>query len=106
MKLKEELMKYFNISDTDTDAIQRLSLLIYLAEREVLKRAFPFGEYTDKDEAYILEKYDYVVFKAVMRDYSRIGAEGESSHSENGTSRSYISDDSVFNDIIPMCKIV
>lgn len=106
--VKQQLMNYFSLNDLDADdelSIQRLTLLIQLAERKVIKKRFPFG-YTSEQRKEALSQYEDVIVQVVMRDFAKIGAEGESSHDENGTSRQYLSDDELFNEIVPICKIV
>lgn len=79
--------------------------LLESAKAAILARRFPFGNLPTKLES----RYFDLQIRIAMDLYNKIGAEGEMSHSENGTSRSYqsswISED-LLNEITPMCGIL
>ena len=54
------------------------------------------------------EKYEYLIIPMCINSLAKMGAEGEKSHSENGVSRSYGSDDdypeNLMSQIIPLIK--
>lgn len=54
------------------------------------------------------EKYEYLIIPMCISSLAKMGAEGEKSHSENGVSRSYESDDdypkNLVSQIIPLIK--
>lgn len=77
---------------------------IETAKTAILNRRFPFGDWptrevtvTDEDsgedttitETYVEDRYLDLQFRIAMDLYNKIGAEGETSHSENGISRTY-----------------
>lgn len=73
------------ISDSSvSDAL----LLTYLEDAKgiVLNRRYPFG-YPDGTE--VEPKYEAVQVAIAIELYSKLGAEGETAHSENGISRTY-----------------
>lgn len=74
------------------------------ALREVKKaRKYP-SYYTDSQIE--RDMYDYYsnVRNVALYDYNLIGAEGQTSSSENGTSRAYVERDKLFSGIIPLSK--
>jgi len=84
-------------------------LLLELLEQAgaiVLNRRFPFGY---PDGAEVPSQYDRIHVSIAVELYSKMGAEGETSHSENGISRSYEAGDvspSLLKRITPMCGSV
>ena len=63
-------------------------LLTYLEDAKgiILNKRYPFG-YPDGTE--VEPKYETVQVAIAMELYSKLGAEGETAHSENGISRTY-----------------
>ena len=59
------------------------------AEKAVINLAFPFGDGTEK----MPEKYEYEQIEIAAYFINKMGAEGEISHSEGGTTRTYESAD-------------
>lgn len=70
------------------DSVADELLLTYLEDAKgiVLNRRYPFG-YPEGTE--VEPKYETVQVKIALELFSKQGAEGEVSHSENGISRSY-----------------
>jgi len=70
------------------DSVSEELLLTYLEDAKsiVLNRRYPFG-YPEGTE--MEPKYETVQVKIALELFSKQGAEGEVSHSENGISRSY-----------------
>lgn len=106
MAVLEKLKIYLGISDTSQDAL--LSLLIEKAEMAVLNRRYPFG-YTDEEKGIALSRYSDVILDIAVYLYNKRGAEGQTGHYENGTSRSYESagiPESYLQNIVPVCKVL
>ena len=63
-------------------------LLTYLEDAKgiILNKRYPFG-YPDGTE--VETKYETVQVAIAIELYSKLGAEGETSHNENGISRTY-----------------
>jgi len=70
--------------DTDTDAV--LDTMVALAESEVLNRMYPFGY---SDGVVVPARYEMLQIQLAAEIYTKRGAEGQTSHSENGISRSW-----------------
>ncbi len=83
-----------------------LNELLEQAGAIVLNRRFPFG-YPDGTQ--VPAQYDRIQLSIAVELYSKIGAEGETGHSENGINRTYEAGDvspSLLKQIIPMCGSV
>lgn len=83
---KLQLLKAM-VGESDTEVV----LLAYLdiAGRKILNRAYPFGT----EETEVPKRYDYLQCEIAAYLLNKRGAEGQTSHSENGISRSYESAD-------------
>lgn len=90
---------------TDEKDSTVLSTYLALAKDTVLKRAYPFGDYPEE----FPEMYDMIQVKISAYLLNKRGAEGETSHSENGVARSYESSgipSSLLREIIPMVGVL
>lgn len=70
------------------------------AKAAILTRRFPFSEWPEDVEA----RYKDLQFRIAMDLYNRIGAEGQTAHSENGISRTFDSSwisDELLSEIVP-----
>jgi len=105
--LEQELIADLTAELSLSDKNFNLDLLISKvrnALKEVEKaRKYP-TYYTENQIA--RDMYDYYsnVRNIALYDYNLIGAEGQTSSSENGTSRSYVERDKLFSGIIPLSK--
>lgn len=70
-----------------------LTVYLTLAQDEVLRRLYPLGG----GRGTIPEKYDLTQVRIAEYLYLRRGSEGETSHNENGISRTYESADIPLN---------
>ena len=83
-------------------------LLAYLliAGRKIINRAYP---YSNDDSLVVPTKYEMLQCEIAIYLLNKRGAEGETSHSENGISRSYESADvpeSMLKEIVPFCSVI
>jgi hypothetical protein len=81
-------------------------LLTYLdvAGQKILRRAYPY-----KDVEEVPNKYNALQCEIAIYLLNKRGAEGETSHSENGISRSYENADvpeSMLSAVTPYCGVV
>ena len=82
-----------------------LTTYLSLAAAKVLSRAYPYGPPVET----VPDKYAAVQVEIAAYMLNKRGAEGQTSHSENGISRSYEDGDipkSLLNQIIPLAKVV
>lgn len=88
-----------NVSDIE------LEDLLESAKAVILSRRFPFGEQPEEIE----NKYKDLQIRVAVEMYNKQGAEGETSHSENGISRSYSSasvSEELLREITPKAGVV
>ena len=91
------------INENASDA--ELEDLLESAKAVILSRRFPFGE----QPAEIEDKYKDLQIRIAVEMYNKQGAEGETSHSENGISRSYSSasvSEELLREITPKAGVV
>ena len=91
------------VGESDTEEV----LLAYLeiAGRKILNRAYPFGT----DETEVPSRYDFLQCEIAAYLLNKRGAEGQTSHSENGISRSYESagvPESMLGAVTPMVGVL
>lgn len=75
------------------------------AKAVILSRRFPFGEQPTEIE----DKYKDLQIRIAVEMFNKIGAEGETAHSENGVSRSYASasvSEELLREITPKVGVV
>ena len=90
------------IGASDTDEV----LLAYLniAGSKIIARAFPYATVTE-----VPEKYGHLQCEIAAYLLNKRGAEGQTSHSENGISRSYENADvpeSMLSIVVPHCGVL
>jgi hypothetical protein len=75
------------------------------AKAVILSRRYPFGEQPDALE----KKYEDLQVRIAVELYNKRGVEGQTSHSENGVSRSYASanvSEDLLREITPKAGVV
>ena len=83
-----------------------LSLLVDQSEGIVLNRRYPFGV---PEDAIVPAMYEHIQLQVAVELFSKMGAEGQTAHGENGISRSYEAADispSLLRRIVPVCGSV
>ena len=88
--------------ESDTEVV---STYLSVAGQKILRIAYPFdGTMREVPDKYALTQVDAAVYLLNKR-----GAEGQTSHSENGISRNYENADlpaSLLRDIVPVCGVI
>ena len=84
--------------DTDTDEV--LDGVLADAEALVLNRMYPFGY---PEGTLVPARYEQIQIQLAVELYSKRGAEGQSSHSENGVSRTWVETSPLLKRIMPYC---
>ena len=82
--------------DTDTDEV--LDGVLADAEALVLNRMYPFGY---PDGIPVPARYERIQIQLAAELYSRRGAEGQISHSENGISRTWLEQSALLKRVMP-----
>ncbi|MBQ8766539.1 MAG: phage head-tail connector protein [Clostridia bacterium] len=88
-----------NVNDLELEDI------LESAKAVILSRRFPFGEHPAELEA----KYNDLQIRIAVEMYNKRGVEGQTSHSENGVSRSYSSasvSEELLSEITPKVGVV
>ena len=99
---KEKQARLMVLISPDTANDDLLSYLLELSEGIVLSRRYPFGA---PEGATVPREYENIQIQIAVELYSKMGAEGQTSHDENGVSRSWEAGDvspSLLRRIIPM----
>lgn len=91
------------VGSSDTDEV--LSTYLGLAGRKIISKAFPFNP----DETEVPAQYEYLQVEIAAYLLNKRGAEGQTSHTENGVSRGYENADvpsSMLKSITPCCGVI
>ena len=99
---KEKQARLMVLISPDTANDDLLSYLLELSEGIVLSRRYPFGA---PEGATVPREYENIQIQIAVELYSKMGAEGQTSHDENGVSRTWEAGDvspSLLRRIIPM----
>ena len=82
--------------DTDTEEV--LDNVLDDAEALILNRMYPFGY---PDGTVVPGRYERIQVQLAAELYSKRGAEGQISHSENGISRTWLEQSALLKRVIP-----
>ena len=99
--LQEQIVDELTIELSDDDAFNSdiLEIKVRNAIREVKrKRNYPASYTTDMIEA-DLENYYDVIHELALYEYNKVGAEGQSLHSEDDVQRSWVSKDDLLKGV-------
>ena len=101
--IREKVTEYFNdIPELKGQEPSKL-LIDFVIEKYKQQRNFP-SNFTENQIEDDIQRHISTIAMAVVDLKMKEGAEGESSHSENSTSRSYENayiSSSIFNDVLP-----
>lgn len=88
-----------------SDADEVLSTYLLLAGQKIIARAYPYKA----DVTEVPAKYEFLQLEIAAYMLNKRGAEGQTSHSENGISRGYESADvpsSMLKVVTPYCGVI
>ena len=103
---EEKLARFEVLISPDTANEDLLQHLLWQAEGIVLNRRYPFGS---PEGATVSSAYEHIQLQIAVELYSKMGAEGQTGHSENGINRSYEAADvspSLLKRIVPVAGSV
>lgn len=103
-EILDDVITYLGDEVAEKD-LSVLSILIQRAIRKVCAKRYPFG-YTDTEKETAVERYREIIFDAALYYWSKQGGEFQNSSSENGISRGWRDEDSLYTDIVPMVKTI
>lgn len=98
----EKLGRFQELILPDTASTDLLATLLEQAEGIVLNRRYPFGI---PDEATVPVAYEHIQLQIALELFSKLGAEGQTAHNENGINRTYEAADvspSLLRRIVPL----
>ena len=106
MTNEEKIKRFTVLISPDTAETELVSALIEQAEGIVLNKRYPFGI---PEGAKVPPQYEHIQLQIAVELFSKMGAEGQTAHNENGINRSYEAADispSLLRRIIPVCGSV
>lgn len=106
MTNEQKLRRLEVLISPDTADAELLTTLIEQAEGIVLNRRYPFGV---PSETTVPAIYEHIQLQIAVELFTKMGAEGQTAHGENGISRSFESADvspSLLKRIVPVCGSV
>ena len=101
----EKLTMVRVMCDSDNDSDDVLLAYLAIAGRKIIDRAYPY----DSEVTEVPRRYELLQCEVATYLLNKRGAEGETSHSENGISRSYENADipeSMLSVITPFCGVI
>lgn len=103
MTIEEKIAQLkIGISPDEADDSVLLSELMD-AETMILNKMYPFGY---AEDTVVPPRYERLQIKLAVELYSQRGAEGQTNHSENGTSRTWSEKNRILAQIVPHCGSV
>lgn len=102
MTNEEKLARLEVLISPDTAETDLLTFLLDQAEGIVLNRRYPFGI---PEDTLVPASYEHIQLQIAVELFSKLGAEGQTGHSENGINRSYEAGDispSLLKRIVPV----
>jgi hypothetical protein len=98
-------LERLKIRITENVLDEELEDILESAKAVILSRRFPFGDYPEDIEP----RYKDLQIRIAVEMFAKRGAEGETSHSENGISRTYASSnvsEDLLREITPKAGVI
>ena len=106
MSNEEKINRLAVLISPDTATDELLAYLLEQAEGIVLNRRYPFGA---PEGATLSPLYEQIQIRIAVELFSKMGAEGQTEHAENGVTRKWEAADvspSLLKTIVPVCGSV
>lgn len=103
MTIEEKISEFGAAIAPDIAENDVMQTELMAAETMILNKMYPFG-YPDGTE--VPGRYERLQIKLAVELYNQRGAEGQVSHSENGTTRMWSATSSILAQIVPHCGSV
>ena len=106
MTNEEKISRFEVLISPDTASTELINHLLWQAEGIVLSRRYPFGVPVG---ASVSIAYEHIQLQIAVELYSKMGAEGQTAHNENGVNRTYEAADispSLLKRIVPVAGSV
>lgn len=98
MTIEEKVAELKTAIAPDTDTEEVLTGMLLDAEALILNRMYPFGY---ADDAVIPKRYERLQIRLAVELYTQRGADGQASHTENGTTRTWGARSRLLDQIVP-----
>lgn len=102
MTIEEKIIEFGAAIAPDIAENSVMQSELMAAETMILNKMYPFGY---PDDTKVPARYERLQIKLAVELYNQRGAEGQSSHSENGTTRAWGAS-SILAKIVPHCGSV
>ena len=79
-----------------------LSVYLRQAKQLILNKRFPYGDQPQEVE----EKYEQLQIELAISLFNERGAEGQSTHNENGVSRHWRTKEEIMFDVVPCVSVL
>lgn len=102
----EKIARFEVLISPDTASTELITQLLEQAAGIVLNRRYPFGV---PDDALVPTAYEHIQLQIAVELFTKMGAEGQTAHNENGVNRSYEAADvspSLLRRIVPVAGSV
>jgi hypothetical protein len=106
MTQDEKIIKLKSMLGEDTPSDEELITLLLVSKGAILNARYPLGEWQEEE---VPTRYEHIQLLMCVSLFNKQGAEGQTSHSENGITRQYEEGDiphSLLKQIIPMAGSV
>ena len=103
MTIDEKILNMASGIAPDVADTEVLEAELLAAETMILNKMYPFGY---EEGTVVPARYERLQIKLAIELYSKRGAEGQISHSENGISRSWSEVSGILKQIVPHCGSV
>lgn len=80
-----------------------LGVYLQKAKSMILNKRFPFGYLVEQE---VEAQYEQLQIELAICLFNERGAEGQSSHNENGVSRSWRSKDEIMLEVVPYANVL
>ena len=103
---EEKIARFEVLISPDTASRELIQNLLWQAEGIVLNRRYPFGS---PEGATVTGAYEHIQLQIAVELFSKMGAEGQTIHNENGVNRTYEAADvspSLLKRIVPVAGSV
>lgn len=101
----QDMIRQMQLKTGNADDTELFEMYLEDAEEAILNRMYPFGY---EENTVVPPKYHRTMVELAVRQYERLGAEGETYHSENGVHRTYgggLNDPDLLSRITPRGKV-
>lgn len=100
-QLKEQLVTLIDDSSQTEGADSLLSLLVKIATDAVRARRYPYG--TGEED---ISRYETVILCVALELFGKLGAEGQTKHTEAGVIREWAEESPSLKSVIPVVKMI